>query len=1128
MEELPLLDRSVIVSDVQLSIPSGRSFSLSSLPSGQVMADALRSAMPDLQVWLIVAVRETSFFFLLCARILTQSLLQLEYYRLGRRDDFRVILERTQMADLSSELPDAFDEARRVINALAWYYIGLANSERDPQAREDALHEVSKWTNRANRMEGHVLTSTAMAMGYLAQGKTDQVENYLDQVKDRETTIATMLVRATLHFTKGEYSDALALFSRVLRAKPNCSAQVRFGLGMCYFKLERRDMAEKCFVRALELNSQLVEPRVALAILKVNTGDMQQVQPAMKLLQEAYKIDDNHPRVLNFLADHFLHRREFEKGTKLAERARSNADSDRIYAESEYHLARACHAQGNFAAAQTHYESSVQKDSGNVLTQLGLAQVLLHSGNTERAVGCLETVLHRYPDDLATLQILGTLHARKGHVEAKELLQRAIDVDSKDPEVLIEFAELMESVDRSKSLRAYRAALKLLAERGKEKPERMRDLQNNVAVMMHRLGQHTQAEEAYGQVFADVSTDAERVNVSVSTSFNLARLYEDMHRWDAARSLYEAILAKHVTYTDCYLRLASIARTANNVDEAMRQLNLALTVHEDLPDALAMMGNIHIERNEFHAAQLKFTRILEKVDRNDPYALLSLGNIYYMARADKKDRKERNMKHAAESYWKVLKTDHSNLYAANGLGVVFAAEGRLGAAGEIFTRVREGTSAMGDVVVNLAHIYMGKGEFLKAVTLYESALRKQFRNSHPKIMLYLSKAYFEAKDFAKAEEYLQRCQQAAVKKDAESLRFNHALILEHKARRYLDAAGTPLIDEAKRALDDVEKARAMFQDILDTIETALPEPLVQENNDEKANGESVATASAAAATAPVPAGGVTPVGGAGDVLSGPSANARRDESAEVAKKCREHLAQCERLVQTAETKLQNAQSFSQDEATIKQQREERFQQRLLAKKEAEARRQEAELARAAELASIAEKDMLVLREEMVHWKPLSVGSGGGGGGAGGERGKEGGGERKKKKKEKRKEMTDELADLSPSPTKAAKREAAALERQASQQASSSNAGQAGAADDHTESRPAASRKGAAAAAAAADDDDELEEWQKARMNAKLSSLVESKRVREDRDKRGYSKRRNAEPANADESAPPGGGAGEDK
>ncbi len=559
------------------------------------------------------------------------------------------------MTDVSSELPDEHNEAVRVVNCLAWHFITVANEEHDAQAREDALHEVSKWMARATRLDdGHPLTATGMAMGYLVQGNLGQAEVRLDEAKDREMTIATMLVRATLHYAKGEYSDALALFGRVLRARPDCGAQVRFGLGMCYFKLERRDMAERCFARALELDAQLVEPRVALAVLKLNTGDLAQVQPAMKLLQEAYRIDDTHPRVLNFLADHFLHRREFDKGVKLAERARSSADVDRIYAESEYHLARAAHAQGDFARAQTHYESAVQKDPSNVLAQLGLAQALLHFGHGDRALACLETVLHRYPDDVATLQIMGTLHARKGHVEARELLQRAIDVDSKDPEVLIEFAELMESVDRSKSLRAYRAALKLLAERGKESPERMRNLQNNVAVTLHRLGQFAPAQEAYEAIFAaqGAATAAARAAVSVTTSFNLARLFEDMGRWEEARAQHEAILALHVTYTDCYLRLAAIARQQGRTDEAMRQLNLALTVHADLPDALAMMGFIHLECYEFHAAQLKFTRVLERVNPNDPYALLALGNIYYMARADKKDRKERNMKHAAESYWR--------------------------------------------------------------------------------------------------------------------------------------------------------------------------------------------------------------------------------------------------------------------------------------------------------------------------------------------------------------------------------------------------------------------------------------------------------------------------------------------
>jgi hypothetical protein len=49
-----------------------------------------------------------------------------------------------------------------------------------------------------------------------------------------------------------------------------------------------------------------------------------------------------------------------------------------------------------------------------------------------------------------------------------------------------------------------------------------------------------------------------------------------------------------------------------------------------------------------------------------------------------------------------------------------------------------------------------------------------------------------------------------------------------------------------------------------------------------------------------------------------------------------------------------------------------------------------------------------------------------------------------------------------------------------------------------------------------EEEEELEEWQKARMNPKLSSLVESKRVRDERDKRGHSKRRNVDATPGDE------------
>lgn len=50
----------------------------------------------------------------------------------------------------------------------------------------------------------------------------------------------------------------------------------------------------------------------------------------------------------------------------------------------------------------------------------------------------------------------------------------------------------------------------------------------------------------------------------------------------------------------------------------------------------------------------------------DHYALLALGNIFYAAKFEKKDKEDKYMKLAMDYYWRVMKDDPQNIYAANG------------------------------------------------------------------------------------------------------------------------------------------------------------------------------------------------------------------------------------------------------------------------------------------------------------------------------------------------------------------------------------------------------------------------------------------------------------------------------
>jgi RNA polymerase-associated protein CTR9 len=96
-----------------------------------------------------------------------------------------------------------------------------------------------------------------------------------------------------------------------------------------------------------------------------------------------------------------------------------------------------------------------------------------------------------------------------------------------------------------------------------------------------------------------------------------------------------------------------------------------------------------------------------------------------------------------DHYWRVLLKNPANMYAANGLGIILAERNELNEAKDFFIKVREATTTMPDVWLNLGHVYLAQGEFVNAIKMYQNCLRKFFGNKDPEVMLFLAKAYFE-------------------------------------------------------------------------------------------------------------------------------------------------------------------------------------------------------------------------------------------------------------------------------------------------------------------------------------------------------------------------------------------------
>ena len=150
---------------------------------------------------------------------------------------------------------------------------------------------------------------------------------------------------------------------------------------------------------------------------------------------------------------------------------------------------------------------------------------------------------------------------------------------------------------------------------------------------------------------------------------------------------------------------------------------------------------------------------------------------------------------ALDQYNQVLKADHSNIYAANGLGAVLAELGKLQEAKDIFTEVQvvgfgtpslvwsqaaaassNGLINIPDLYINLANVSLASQDYTDALRLYKVAMGKLDANKQSQVLLYLARGHYDSDDLKTAKMYLLRAIHIAP--TDYKLRFNAALTMQ--------------------------------------------------------------------------------------------------------------------------------------------------------------------------------------------------------------------------------------------------------------------------------------------------------------------------------------------------------------
>lgn len=607
-----------------------------------------------------------------------------------------------------------------------------------------------------------------------------------------------LLLRAKLLYQKKNYTASLKSFQELLVINPVMQPDPRIGIGLCFWQLKDYKIAIASWKRALELHpdNQSVSILVLLGefheSLANSDNDMSFQETYSKVLQnlnELFTNDKQNPVLLTLLEIYFYLKGDYQKVIDIYESKLQNISStitSTVLSEALFWCGRAYYALKDYRKAFTLFQQCLRQNEDNLLAKFGVGQTQVKNKLVEESILTFENLYKNFENIQELNYILGLLYGAKcldkqstkvlSRNEALALNEKAVQFLEKYvkltslkknqiivPRAYLTLSELYESQNNYKqSLENLSKAYEQYKALGsKNIPV---ELSNNLGCFHFINGDLAKAR----QFFEDAKSKVEQSS-QLTVEYNMARTLESVDSSESEQ-IYENILAKHPGYTDARMRSLLLRFTQNDAK---------MSAIEDEVNRFFKDNESNVEVRSFYSYFLKNNRkekktdsletahnkdTLTKYDSHDIYALISLGNLYcIIGRSERKSPKPKDQENAKQSFLKavqlfqkVLQIDPFNVFAAQGIAIVFAENKRMGPALEIFRKLRDSLDNE-DIYCNIAHCLLEMHENAKAIETYEYAL-KRFGTSenNAKLLNLLGKAWYSRGSREKSYEFFQK------------------------------------------------------------------------------------------------------------------------------------------------------------------------------------------------------------------------------------------------------------------------------------------------------------------------------------------------------------------------------------
>ncbi|MBU1171863.1 MAG: response regulator [Proteobacteria bacterium] len=270
--------------------------------------------------------------------------------------------------------------------------------------------------------------------GYLLKPLTS---HSLDEKIRGVIDLANEPAKATLHILKardfeeaGDIKAAIGEVKEALKERPTSSRILR-KLGQLYSDMGNDDVAEKCLLKAVAVNSYDAMSRYILGELCLKKNDL---AGAVKYYDQAITISPRHISKGVDLGDVLLKKgmgtdafRIFEKVIKYSGRSLMQTEK----------VAECCIASGEYGYAKSLIESILKESPDRFDLMFTLATLYERSGDVQSALNYYKTVDESVPDHLTSkLALAKIFFYQKKVFVVDEYLKQILKIDPKNEEAL--------------------------------------------------------------------------------------------------------------------------------------------------------------------------------------------------------------------------------------------------------------------------------------------------------------------------------------------------------------------------------------------------------------------------------------------------------------------------------------------------------------------------------------------------------------------------------------------------------------------------------------------------------------------------------------------------------------------